>query len=274
MPDIWLDGAFAPARTARIDPADRGFLLGDAAFETMRVCDGSIRRWSRHRARLAGALETLRIAAPDWQAIENAAIILRQRQGLEDAMARLTVSRGPFGAGMKAPDLAPGTVLLSVSPRPDAPKPLKLMTIDAPRREPTSLACRFKLCGYADQLQARRLAADAGADMGLMLSSSGAVSCADSASLFWIKENQVFTPSLAAAALPGTGRAALIEAATANGVAVHEGEYGRDSLADIDAAFAVNAGLGAAAVESLDGRALDVENKFLIYMQSLESRAD
>ncbi|MFT8712698.1 MAG: 2-keto-4-methylthiobutyrate aminotransferase, partial [Komagataeibacter rhaeticus] len=37
---VWLDGRVLAASQARIDPADRGFLLGDGVFETMRVAGG------------------------------------------------------------------------------------------------------------------------------------------------------------------------------------------------------------------------------------------
>ena len=37
MNPVWLNGELAPIDAARIDPQDRGFLLGDGAFETMRL---------------------------------------------------------------------------------------------------------------------------------------------------------------------------------------------------------------------------------------------
>ena len=37
---VWLNGALVAADAARIDPADRGFTLGDGLFETIRVADG------------------------------------------------------------------------------------------------------------------------------------------------------------------------------------------------------------------------------------------
>ncbi len=53
---LWLNGALLPAAEARIDPADRGFTLGDGIFETIRADGGVPAHLPRHLARLrAGA---------------------------------------------------------------------------------------------------------------------------------------------------------------------------------------------------------------------------
>ena len=41
---VWLNGSLVAPVAARIDPADRGFLLGDGLFETMRAQDGRVLR--------------------------------------------------------------------------------------------------------------------------------------------------------------------------------------------------------------------------------------
>ena len=37
---LWLNGNLVPAEEAQIDPRDRGFLLGDGVFETIRPQNG------------------------------------------------------------------------------------------------------------------------------------------------------------------------------------------------------------------------------------------
>ncbi|HCO91891.1 MAG TPA: 2-keto-4-methylthiobutyrate aminotransferase, partial [Alphaproteobacteria bacterium] len=48
----WLNGELAELDTLRIDPRDRGFLLGDGLFETLLSENGTIRRVRRHLTRL------------------------------------------------------------------------------------------------------------------------------------------------------------------------------------------------------------------------------
>ena len=269
----WLDGRFIDAEAARIDPADRGFLLGDGAFETMRVEAGAIRRWDRHRARLSSALELLEIEAPDWAEAERAARVLAEEAGLSDAVARLTVTRGPRGRGFDMSAGAPGTVLMSVSALPGPLAPPELVTIDAPRREPTSLSARFKSLGYADALHARRRALARGGDMAVMLSSAGDPACADCANLIWIAGDEAFTPALSTGAMPGTTRAALLDAAAGAGLRLREGEFDRAALNAAEAVAVTNAVIAVAPCASLDGRALDTAHPIIKALQSLERSA-
>ena len=271
---VWLNGAILAREAARIDPDDRGFLLGDGAFETLRMQAGRPRRWARHRARLAGALERLQIASPDWGALEAGLAELARRLGFDAAMARVTVSRGAGGRGFETPPGRPGTVLAALSAQEPAPRAVALGVIDAPRREPTSLAARFKPIGYGDALHARRLARAAGADMAAMLSSQGALASADCANLFWIIEERVFTPALSSGALAGTTRAALNAAARAAGVTVEEGLWAPSVLAQCEAAFITNARLGVHPVGEIEGRALAADHRLVARMAALERAAE
>ena len=251
MSEVWLNGQFVAADEARLSISDRGFLLGDGAFETIRAEGGRLRRWARHRARLNGALNAVEIAPPDWDQIEAAARRLSREIG--DAVVRLTISRGAHGPGMSAPSGEAGTVLVTARPLQPAPSALSLTLVNQPRREPTSLATRFKLTHYADPLHARRRAASVGADMAVMLSSGGHLSCADSASLFWIeKGGRVMTPGADCAALAGTARGALMLACSEAGITLEEVKAGPDALKRAEAVFVTNATLGLVAVSRVD----------------------
>lgn len=269
MSTVWLDGTMMEAEEARIDPADRGFLLGDGAFETMRYARGQVRRWRAHAGRLAAALDTLGIGAPDWRALRQACHELPDRNGLEEAVLRLTVSRGPHGRGFDAPEGEPGTVLITAAQRPAPPDHVRLATIDAPRREPTSLATRFKPIGYGDALHARRLARAEGADMALMLSSAGEPSCADCANLVWIAGRSFAAPGAEAGALAGTTRAALLGL-------IREESLLQDfdlKLEHAEAAFVCNAVMGVVPVSQIDGRALNAQDETIARLKAAEEEA-
>ncbi|MEO1038386.1 MAG: aminotransferase class IV [Pseudomonadota bacterium] len=267
---VWLNGQITPASEARIDPSDRGFLLGDGAFETMRVEACGVRRFARHRNRIAAALDELDIAAPDWDQIEAAIVHLAAEAGLTAAIARLTVSRGPMGRGLDAPGGLAGVVLATVDALREPPSQLKLVSLDAPRREPTSQSARFKPIGYGDSLQARRRARAAGADMAVMLSSSGDLACADAANLYWVSKGRVFTPSLNTGALRGVTRAAVLDAANAAGLVVEEGRFGPDKLAACEAAAVSNAAIGVRPAAMIDGRELDRDHALISALVDLE----
>ncbi|MCC5995316.1 MAG: aminotransferase class IV [Oceanicaulis sp.] len=272
MAMVWLNGRFVEAEAARLSISERGFLLGDGAFETMRLEGGRLRRWARHRARLARALDVLEIAPPDWTGVQGAAIHLGAGQG--EAVVRLTISRGPHGPGMTAPSGAEGTVLVTARARLSPPESVTLARIDAPRREPSSLVSRHKLTQYADLLHARRLALGAEADMALVLASDGSVSCADSASVFWIRGDQVFTPGAASAALPGTTLAALDQACEDAGIALKTAAVSAQDFAGVDAAFVANAVMGIVPVAALDGRRFNTAHPLLARLIEMERAAE
>ncbi|KAA5801555.1 hypothetical protein F1654_11685 [Alkalicaulis satelles] len=272
MTQVWLNGRFEEADTARLSVSDRGFLLGDGAFETIRLENGRLRRWARHRARLTRALEVLEIAPPDWTGVQAAALHLAA--GMPEAVIRLTVSRGPHGAGMTAPSGEEGTVLVTARTRLAPPDSVTLALVDAPRREPSSLASLHKLTQYADMLHARRLAMAADADMALVLASDGTVSCADSATVFWIRGETVFTPGAQSAALPGTALAAIDQACEDAGIALERAAVKPKAFAQADAAFIANAVMGIVPVSALDGQAFDATHPLLVRLKALERAAD
>ena len=44
---VWLDGELVPIASARVSPLDRGLMVGDGVFETLRVYRGMPFAWSR-----------------------------------------------------------------------------------------------------------------------------------------------------------------------------------------------------------------------------------
>lgn len=274
MSQVWINGELRDARTAGVGVDDRGFLLGHAAFETLRVDAGVILRWPRHLARLRGGLDFLGIAAPDHLAgVEAAAAQLAQNAGLEAATARLTVTAGEGGGGLQGRAGEAATAVLTLGPRPTAPNAVSVKVLEAPRRGAMP-AEAFKLSGYAGLIEARRCAQEAGFDRAVVTGPGGKLACADCANIYWITGQRVQTPALSCGALPGTARAALIEAARADGLEIEEVLAGPDALRQADAAFMTNAVEGVTAIANIGGVAMDVEHALLARLRALEARAD
>ena len=57
-----MDGRVQPLAHARILLADRGFLLGDGVFETMRSRNGRVHAWTHHERRLRHGLAAIGLA--------------------------------------------------------------------------------------------------------------------------------------------------------------------------------------------------------------------
>ena len=61
---VFLNGQFLPEAQAVVPVNDRGFLLGDGLFETMRVVHGKPFRCAQHLERLARGADFLKIKCP------------------------------------------------------------------------------------------------------------------------------------------------------------------------------------------------------------------
>lgn len=254
----WLNGAFVDIEGARIDPRDRGFLLGDGVFETMLADDGLVRRAGRHFARLHGAAAMLAIPIPstDDEILDAMQRLLIENQCQQGRAAlRLTLTRGTGARGVAPPDTLKPLLLITAASAPPPPEHLRVILATYVRNE-KSVSSRIKSLNYLDNIMARREAALRGADEALMCNSAGALAGASAANLFVVHDNVIFTPSLDEGALPGVMRAVVIDAANALNIPLRET---RIELAALDAAaevFLTNALISVCPLVEIDGRAI------------------
>ena len=254
---LWLNGTIADARDARIDPADRGFLLGDGLFETMLAIHGHILFADEHMLRLGAAAELIGLILPYSLAeIEMACADLLDTNGLDDApraSVRVTVTRGPGPRGLALPAEPKPTVLIACAEAGAPPERLSLVTA-TPRRNPWSPSARLKALPYLDNVLAKEEAREKGADDALLLDTNGNVACASAANIFLWEGDKLITPSMNCGILPGITRAALLELAPEIGIDVVEEEIAPGRVVDISGAFVTNSLMGLVPVTRIDGR--------------------
>lgn len=248
---VWLNGDWADDGAAVCVADDRGLLLGDGLFETMRFGGGALVRLAAHEQRLRSSCEALGLACPlDPIALDLIVAELVNRAGLRDAAIRLSLTAGSGPRGLARSGSAQASCLITAAPLMPAPASLTLATTSL-RRSGNSFAARHKTLSYIDNVMARREAQRADAGMALVLDTDEHLSGADCANLFWIREGRIFTPSLECGVLAGTARAALIA-----GLKVEQGGFAASALDDASCVFVTNALVGAVAVSELDGRRL------------------
>lgn len=234
---LWLNGRLLPAADARIDPSDRGLLLGDGLFETMRATGGHVPLLARHWARLREGAALLGLPCPPEETVARAVGELLPAGGLTDAAIRLTLTRGPAPRGLPPPDEPSPTLLFAAFPLPPRAGPVRAVIAAATRRNERSPLCRVKALGYLDQLLALREARDRGADDALLLNTRDRLACATAANLFLVRGRELLTPPLGEGALPGVTRALALEFAPALGLEPRELPLGPAALGGADEAF-------------------------------------
>jgi len=237
-------------------------------FETLRARAGSPTELPEHAARLRRSADGLGIPLPDdvegrlARAIEDllAAESLGGPDG--DASIRVTVSRGTYlGRGLLPPDEHPrATIVVQAWPVPPTPsghleQGLRLVTSRV-RRDPESPVSALKTTSRADYVYARLEARREGADDALFLTMDGYLSEATSANVFLVRGEELATPSLACAILPGTTRSWILAWGERLGLRPHEGWLTTRDLAEADEAFLCSSVAGVLPVTWFEGRAI------------------
>jgi branched-chain amino acid aminotransferase len=246
---VWVNGAIIPASEPVLSAFDRGFQLGDGIFETLRARGGRATELDEHLARLRRSAAGLAIELPgDVEATLARAIDkLLAAEGLGgpdgDASVRITISRGAFyGRGLLPPDEHPAaTIVVQAWPVPPTPAShLEVglhLVASSVRRDPENPLSALKTTSRADYVYARVEARAAGADDALFLTIDGYLSEATSANLFVLRADELATPSLACAILPGTTRDWILRWGGSVGLRPLEGLLTTRDLHEADEAF-------------------------------------
>lgn len=249
-----LNGMLTHAAAARIDPADRGFLLGDAIFESLRVRGGRAEFLAEHLTRLEEASRVTGIPLPfDLVNIEGRIASLAEVNNLMEGALRLTVSRGPASRGVAPPMDCVPTVLLAIHPLPPTRNDaVSAVIATATRRNEFSPFSRVKATPYLDSIVALKEARENGAQDAILLNTAGRVASAAFANLFAVVGGRLVTPPSADGPLAGITRGRLL--AQLDGVPE---SLTPDDLAAAGEIFLTNS-FGIRPVIALDGRALPI----------------
>jgi branched-subunit amino acid aminotransferase/4-amino-4-deoxychorismate lyase len=261
---IWCDGDWLEGDAARVPVRDRGFALGDGLFETI-LWDCGLKRFDRHHARLTSSAAALRLPPPPEEgALADIARETIARNQLHNTRAALRVvwTAGAGPRGLPRPQDITPSLIISAAPSPELTEPVALKTVSI-RRNETAPSSRHKTLSYIDSVMARAEAEAAGADEALMLNTRGNVASGAASNIFLVIDGRVRTPALEDGALPGTVRAALLDAALGDEV----GAIAAEDAARAEAAFITNALNPLRAVKSIDGRVLDAEHAQISIMR-------
>ena len=208
---LWLNGALLPASEARIDPADRGLLLGDGLFETIAVEAGAPLRLEAHFRRLREGAGILGLDVPATdQTLAGAVTAVARENGLADAAVRLTLTAGSGPRGLLRPQPGRPTLMLTAAPLPAPLPPARVIVATVTRRNEHSPLSRVKSLNYLDGVLAREEARARGADDAILLNTAGFVAEATAANLFAVIDGELVTPPVSDGVLPGVRRAEII----------------------------------------------------------------
>ncbi len=251
---ICVDGRFSTPGEAVVSALDTGFLLGDGLFESLRARGGVPYLLDRHLARLYSAAARIELTGlPPAAALEQQVLATLDRAALADAYLRITVTRGPGGAGLLASAGSP-TVVVAALPMPSrarADEPIAVALLER-RAEERAAA---KSTSWQKAVLDRRLVARREAEEGIYVAADGHVLEGVSSNVFALVGERLLTPP-ARDCLPGITRGRLLELAPSLGVPASEARIELEELLGAGEVFVTNAVQGLRSVATIAGTAL------------------
>lgn len=263
MTYYYLDGELLRNDQCAMKPSTHAMNYGTAAIEGMRALwDDNENRWyllrpDRHFARLKRGTDMLSMNwNVDFEQFVAALNKVIAKNGIrEDLYLRPMIYHAAEGVGLTKTDEV--RFAIHVEPMPvaqPAPRTAGLVS----QRRPVDGSYAVKIAGnYVLSFLAQAEAKRNGFDVGILLSTDGYLSEASVMNLFWTKDDDLFTPSLACGPLDGVTRDCVIHIARGElNVTVHEGTYRPNILAAADEIFLCGSGTGIAAVSRFGDRSL------------------
>ena len=242
---IFLNGRIIPVTEGSISTGDRGFLYGDGIFETFRTYNGEPFKLAEHLERMRCSAEKLKILPVYTNAeISETITKLLEKNSVQDAYIRITLSRGEGGSALQMSNGLRSTILIQV--KPFTPYDEKLynegmsLIVSGHRRSTTSPICRHKTTNLLTSILLKEEAKDKSANEAIVINTDGYVAECIVSNIFIINNGSVITPSLDTNILPGITRRTMLDICQNSGIPAREECFKIESLIKAEEVFITN----------------------------------
>ncbi|MBW3662437.1 MAG: aminotransferase class IV [Actinobacteria bacterium] len=241
MSQAWVATVLVPSDAATVSVFDQGFRSGIGIFETIRAYDGHPFRLATHLERASAGAAHLAFEPPPHdqmrEAVHATAAANADVTGA-DAVLRLTVTPGVIDPRSPHPGTTAGPPTLVVTAHPLVIDPwvyrdgVAVTVVPWGREVP-----HVKAVSYLSAALARQEADRQGVYEALLTNGRGQVLEGSFSNVFAVITGRLRTPALDAGILSGVTRAVVLEVASAQGIAVHEGPLPIEELTAADEVF-------------------------------------
>ncbi len=233
-----------------MNPVNNSFLYGKGVFTTIAIRDGEPMLWEKHLARLR---RDMRAIGMDPETISENELVEKltaelDAGGIVDGRARITISdETPSPIWCSSSDKVTSIQVIAAGPR-QMPAEMLLTRSPYPVNSRSPLA-GVKSCNYLENLLAMDEAKDRGFHEAIRLNERGEVTSGCMSNIFWLRDGELFTPSLETGCLPGTTREYVME-----NLDCLEAAVGIEELDSADSIFLTSAGIGIVEVSRFGSR--------------------
>ena len=256
----YVNGEIVPESEAVISIRDRGFLQGDAVFDTTRTFGHRIFRLDEHLSRFMESLKYMRIEpgltkddfARLTMQVLNANLPLLDAD--DDYWVTQRVTRGVTVDGVDKPSIVIECVPLPFKARARYYRDGIPVVVPSVRRTPPeSNSPRAKVQNYVNLVQATLEVTSLGADnWPILLDTNGNLSEGPGSNIFLVKNGAVITPK-EQYVLAGISRRVTIELAQELGIEVREADIDLFDAYTADEAFVTSTSFCICPVSSFNG---------------------
>jgi 4-amino-4-deoxychorismate lyase len=237
---------------------NRSFLYGDGLFETIIVRNGEIYFLEDHHQRMMAGMAALKMTPPedfDFEYLKThiyQLMILNKLVNAETVRIRVQVVRKP--GGLYTPSMHETDLYIIVQPYSLPASYIKKKVVLANTVQlHYSLYSRHKTCNSLPYIMAGIERKQREADDLILTDHQGHLAECTSSNLFWLKQNEFYTPSLMSGCIEGVMRKQVILQATLHGITVKEGLFTMHDLVDASYVFSTNV-TGIYPIECIENR--------------------
>ena len=255
---VYVNGRFVPESEASVSIFDRGFLFADGVYEVAAVLDRGLVDNAAHLARLERSLGALGMVSPVTpEEIVRVQKALIARNGLDEGLVYLQITRGPAERDFAWPAEPKPTLVMFTQKKPIIANPLVthgLAVVTVPdlrwaRRD-------LKTVGLLAASMAKQAALDAGADDAWMVEDGFVTEGSSNNACIVTGDGAVVTRHLGNEILHGITRAAVLRLSREHGVAVEERAFTVEEAKRAAEAFVTSASVFVLPVVRIDGETI------------------
>ncbi len=216
MSYVYLNGQFIESDTAKISVFDQGFLYGDGIFESFRSIGNRLYQFSHHYQRLLQSAEALSYPITlTQQKLEAILLELRERNGLNNAYYRITITRGEGQIGFQrnmGDNLTCLVLAREFQGLDDSyyQQGIELQVAQTRRNAPEAINPKIKSISNLNSLLGKLEAKAAGAFEVIMMNNKEHICEGSASNIFWTRGKWVFTPGASTGLLEGVTRSTII----------------------------------------------------------------
>lgn len=249
---VSINGKLSEKDALCISPFSQGLRYGYGIFETLKILNDKVFYFQEHWERMHDGCRILNLSLD-----KKAATVERDCY----ALARANRTTSGVLRMLYFQNFARNDLLITTEPLPYTPeryaRGFHLCTADTPRAFNTPLRS-IKTSNYLENLLAREAAKKRGYDEALFLNTRGEISEGTVSNIFFVIEEEIFTPSMGCGILPGIMRSKTLEMIRDLGLPLHLGLYSKELLDRSEEIFLTNSLLGIMPVSKFNHKALDL----------------